>query len=82
VLKNGTIIETGTHENLIAKDTAYASMWNKQAKAQKAAEDAHYLTLKAEKLMRKASEPGNDDDSSSSSDEGSRDAKARQQQDS
>ncbi|KAI0128600.1 hypothetical protein BJ170DRAFT_579959 [Xylariales sp. AK1849] len=80
VLKNGTIIEKGTHEDLLARETsAYKSMWSKQAKAQKAAEDAHYATLKAEKLMRKASKAGHDDDGSSSSDESTRNSKPRQQ---
>ncbi|KAG4219355.1 hypothetical protein PC116_g32165 [Phytophthora cactorum] len=55
-------------------------MWNRQAKAEKAAEDARNATRKAEKLLRKANIPpsgdhhnrnehSNNDDSSSSSDE-------------
>jgi ATP-binding cassette, subfamily B, vacuolar membrane transporter HMT1/ACLQ len=53
-------------------------MWSKQAKAQKAAEDAMNATQKAEKLMRKASlNHGNDDDASSSSDESTMNGKPR-----
>lgn len=58
-------------------------MWNRQAKAEKAAEDARNATRKAEKLLRKANIPSSpsgdhhnraghvsgNDDSSSSSDE-------------
>ncbi|KAI1335560.1 hypothetical protein F5Y15DRAFT_397732 [Xylariaceae sp. FL0016] len=82
VLHQGTIVERGTHENLLQLKGKYASMWNRQAKAEKAAEDARNATLKAEKLMRKANiaSPTNEhhdrgqtshgnDDSSSSSDE-------------
>ncbi|OTA66750.1 ABC transporter-like protein [Hypoxylon sp. EC38] len=82
VLHQGTIVEKGTHEKLLEQNGRYASMWNRQAKAEKAAEDARNATRKAEKLLRKANIPSasNDhhnrnehshgnDDSSSSSDE-------------
>lgn len=81
VLNQGTIAEKGTHEELLELNGKYASMWNRQAKAEKAAEDARAAYRKAEKLMRKAniSSPGAEDDrsqgrngldeSSSSSDE-------------
>lgn len=64
-------------------------MWNKQAKAEKAAEDARNATLRAEKLLRKAnigssSEASGtakvgtqDEDASSSSDESTRAAKPK-----
>lgn len=69
-MKNGVIAERGTHEELIGKNEIYASMWNKQAKAAKAAEDARNATLKAQKLARRASQPTRrEEDSSSSSDE-------------
>lgn len=82
VLHQGTIVEKGTHETLLELNGRYASMWNRQAKAEKAAEDARNATRKAEKLMRKANIPppsgdhhnrtersNGHDDSSSSSDE-------------
>ncbi|OTB07167.1 hypothetical protein M426DRAFT_8895 [Hypoxylon sp. CI-4A] len=80
VLHQGTIVEKGTHEKLLELNGRYASMWNRQAKAEKAAEDARNATRKAEKLLRKANIPSPDhhnrnehsnghDDSSSSSDE-------------
>lgn len=82
VLHQGTIVEKGTHEKLLEQNGRYASMWNRQAKAEKAAEDARNATRKAEKLLRKANIPSpsgdhhnrnehsnGNDDSSSSSDE-------------
>ncbi|KAH9906250.1 hypothetical protein F4778DRAFT_725128 [Xylariomycetidae sp. FL2044] len=82
VLNQGTIIERGTHEKLLQLNGRYASMWNKQAKAEKAAEDARVALQKANKMMRKANiltasgeyhdhqpSTGGNDDSSSSSDE-------------
>ena len=79
VLKNGSIVEKGTHEKLLARNGLYAEMWNRQAKAEKAAEDFKLAKRKAEKLMRKANIPhaehtssgksAANEDSSSSSDE-------------
>ncbi|KAE8327127.1 hypothetical protein BDV39DRAFT_193044 [Aspergillus sergii] len=38
VLNEGQIVESGTHHDLLAKNGKYTSMWNKQIKAQKAAD--------------------------------------------
>ncbi|GMG47879.1 unnamed protein product [Aspergillus oryzae var. brunneus] len=38
VLNEGQIVESGTHQELLAKNGKYTSMWNKQIKAQKAAD--------------------------------------------
>ncbi|MDD9330493.1 MAG: metal ABC transporter permease, partial [Bartonella sp.] len=38
VLKNGRIIEKGTHADLLCKKGLYASMWNKQLEASQAEE--------------------------------------------
>ncbi|KAB8201647.1 hypothetical protein BDV34DRAFT_237475 [Aspergillus parasiticus] len=38
VLNEGQIVESGTHHELLAKNGKYTSMWNKQIKAQKAAD--------------------------------------------
>ncbi|KAI8634881.1 ABC transporter-like protein [Xylariaceae sp. FL1651] len=88
VLNQGTIVEKGTHAELLELNGKYASMWNRQAKAEKAAEDARAAYRKAEKLMRKANisspsdehhdraqEANGHDESSSSSDESTTTAK-------
>ena len=83
-MKGGQIIERGNHKSLLEmKDSLYASMWNKQVKAEKAAEHARNATLHAEKLLRKANigsseasgtskHPSRNEEASSSSDESTR----------
>ncbi len=33
VLSDGAVIETGTHEELLARDGVYADMWNAQSRS-------------------------------------------------
>ncbi|KAK8006154.1 hypothetical protein PG991_012451 [Apiospora marii] len=54
VLKNGTVVERGTHEELIAREGRYASMWRKQSRAQKAREEAEQLRDKARQKLKEA----------------------------
>lgn len=54
VLSGGTVVERGTHAELIAKDGKYASMWRKQSRAQKAAAEAEELHLRARAKLEEA----------------------------
>ncbi|KAJ0164225.1 Heavy metal tolerance protein [Colletotrichum tanaceti] len=54
VLNNGTIAEKGTHDQLVAANGRYASMWERQVQAERAAEKARAASRKAQKLLRKA----------------------------
>lgn len=56
VLHEGAVDEAGTHDELLAKKGRYASMWRKQVRAQKAAEEAKVLKDKAERLRKEARE--------------------------
>lgn len=68
VLHGGTVVERGTHAELIEKDGKYASMWRKQSRAQKAAAEAEELRTQA----RKALEAAEVDSASVSEDEAER----------
>ncbi|TEA15446.1 ABC transporter aclQ [Colletotrichum sidae] len=54
VLNNGTIAEKGTHEELVNANGRYASMWEKQVQAERAAEKARAANRRAQKLLKKA----------------------------
>lgn len=54
MLRNGTVVERGTHEELIAREGRYASMWRKQSRAQKAREEAEQLRDKARQKLKEA----------------------------
>lgn len=54
MLKNGTVVERGTHEELIGREGRYASMWRKQSRAQKAREEAEQLRDKARQKLKEA----------------------------
>ncbi|MCJ1309437.1 hypothetical protein MMC25_003096 [Agyrium rufum] len=50
VLSGGKVVESGTHDVLLARKGKYHTMWRNQIKAQRAAEEAHALTTIAERL--------------------------------
>lgn len=66
VLHAGKVAERGTHEELLALKGRYASMWRKQIRAQKAAEEAKVLSDRAEQLRK---ESQGDESASQSEDE-------------
>ncbi|KAL8700256.1 MAG: hypothetical protein Q9201_005553 [Fulgogasparrea decipioides] len=66
VLHSGRVVESGTHEQLLADRGRYASMWRKQIRAQKAAEEAKMLSDRAEQLRQ---EIQGDESTSQSEDE-------------
>lgn len=51
VLHAGKVAESGTHQELIDQKGRYASMWKKQSKANKAAEEAAHAVAKAKALQ-------------------------------
>ncbi|KAI9828529.1 MAG: hypothetical protein M1819_006585 [Sarea resinae] len=75
VLHAGQVAESGTHDELLAKKGRYASMWKKQIRAQKAAEEARVLKDKADRLKSEAGVEGPDSSSQSEDEraEGSKD---------
>ena len=54
VLHAGKVAESGTHSELLKLKGRYASMWRKQIRAQRVAEEAQGLADRAEKLRKEA----------------------------
>ncbi|KAF6226337.1 hypothetical protein HO133_009203 [Letharia lupina] len=54
VLHAGKVAESGTHSDLLKVNGRYASMWRKQIRAQRVAEEAQDLADRAEKLRKEA----------------------------
>jgi len=54
VLHAGKVAESGTHDQLLELKGRYASMWRKQIRAQKAAEQAKVATDRAKQLRQEA----------------------------
>ncbi|KAI4251529.1 MAG: hypothetical protein LQ352_004799 [Teloschistes flavicans] len=66
VLHAGQVVECGNHEELLSQKGRYASMWRKQIRAQKAAEEAKLFPDRAERLRQ---EIRGDESTSQSEDE-------------
>lgn len=74
VMHGGRVVERGNHFDLLALKGRYASMWKKQVRAQRAAEEAKVLKDKADRLRRESMDGSavrapNDGESPASSDE-------------
>ena len=69
VLSQGRVVERGTHPQLLAQAGRYASMWRRQVKAQRAADQAKALTDRAELLRERAQSVGEPGDEAGSSGE-------------
>lgn len=69
VLHDGQVAESGSHDELLAMNRRYASMWRKQIRAQRAAAEAQVLQDRAQRLRSASTSGAAGDDSSSQSDE-------------
>lgn len=72
VLSGGTIVEAGTHSELLQLGNKYARMWRKQSRAQQAQAEAEELRAQAKKVLE-----GAQADSASVSEDEVEKAKAR-----
>jgi hypothetical protein len=58
VLNAGAIVEKGTHDDLLIQKGLYASMWERQIRAEKALMTAREAQLKAARALRRANMGG------------------------
>ena len=70
VLHQGKVAERGTHEELLELNGRYATMWNRQIRAQQAAAEARQANKVAKKLRREAQGQEGDSSATQSEDEG------------
>ncbi|KAL9124590.1 MAG: hypothetical protein Q9217_006095 [Psora testacea] len=70
VLHQGKVAESGTHEELLALNGRYATMWNRQIRAQQAAAEARQANNLAKQLRREAQGEEGDSSANQSEDEG------------
>lgn len=70
VLNDGKVAESGTHHELLAMKGRYASMWKKQIRAEKAAEEARALKDRADRLRQELREGIGADSADQTDDEG------------
>ena len=54
MLHAGQVVERGTHEELLTAQGRYASMWEKQIRAERALDKAREATIRAAKAMKRA----------------------------
>ncbi|THX88130.1 hypothetical protein D6D05_01858 [Aureobasidium pullulans] len=81
VLHEGRVAERGSHQELLDMKGKYYSMWRKQVRAQRAAEEAKVLKDKAERLRResRSGEQPQEGDTSAGSSEDEKERQRRAQ---
>ncbi|KAF2404598.1 P-loop containing nucleoside triphosphate hydrolase protein [Trichodelitschia bisporula] len=67
VLHEGQVAEAGTHEELLALNGRYATMWRRQARVSKALEQAKRLSDKVDRLRRESKDTNSDGEVSTES---------------